>query len=181
MAKRKSTGKRLRFEVFKRDGFVCQYCGAHPPAVILHADHIVAVANGGETSLDNLVTACQNCNMERSAIPLSSIPLSLAARTKELAEREAQLRGYQSLMQERIDRIDEESWRIVDTIEPGASETGFNRRDRASIKKFIEKLGFFDVLDSAEIAVAKGIYSNRQRFLYFCVVCWKKLKVPNEG
>jgi hypothetical protein len=29
--KRKSTGKRLRFSVFQRDHFTCQYCGAQPP------------------------------------------------------------------------------------------------------------------------------------------------------
>lgn len=44
--KRKSTGKRLRFEVFKRDHFTCQYCGAQPPDIVLVADHIVAVAEG---------------------------------------------------------------------------------------------------------------------------------------
>lgn len=26
---RKSISKKLRFDVFKRDGFKCQYCGAH--------------------------------------------------------------------------------------------------------------------------------------------------------
>ncbi len=37
MARKKAgISKRLRFEVFKRDGFVCQYCGNHPPAVVLH-------------------------------------------------------------------------------------------------------------------------------------------------
>lgn len=27
MAKRKSLSKKIRFEVFKRDSFTCQYCG----------------------------------------------------------------------------------------------------------------------------------------------------------
>lgn len=31
--KRKGIGKKLRFTIFKRDGFVCQYCGAKPPEV----------------------------------------------------------------------------------------------------------------------------------------------------
>ena len=29
----RSLSKKARFEIFKRDGFVCQYCGAHPPKV----------------------------------------------------------------------------------------------------------------------------------------------------
>src|SRR5438045_6265774 len=30
----------LRFEVFRRDDFTCQYCGRRAPEVILHADHV---------------------------------------------------------------------------------------------------------------------------------------------
>ena len=32
---RKQISTLARFEIFKRDQFTCQYCGAHPPAVIL--------------------------------------------------------------------------------------------------------------------------------------------------
>ena len=59
---RKGISKKTRFDVFKRDLFACQYCGAHPPGVLLHVDHIVAVASGGTNDKDNLVTACQPCN-----------------------------------------------------------------------------------------------------------------------
>jgi len=31
MSDRTPISKRVRFEVFKRDGFQCQYCGASPP------------------------------------------------------------------------------------------------------------------------------------------------------
>jgi len=51
--------KRLRFEVFKRDRFVCQYCGGQPPEVILVVDHIEPVAGGGANSIDNLITEVQ--------------------------------------------------------------------------------------------------------------------------
>ena len=47
MSKRKSMSRKLRFEVFKRDRFTCQYCGAKAPDVILHVDHIHPVAAGG--------------------------------------------------------------------------------------------------------------------------------------
>jgi 5-methylcytosine-specific restriction endonuclease McrA len=33
--------KKLRFEVFKRDNFTCQYCGRETPEVILEADHVI--------------------------------------------------------------------------------------------------------------------------------------------
>jgi len=66
LMRRKSTGKRLRFEVFKRDHVTCQYCGAQPPDVVLVADHITPVAEGGETSIDNLLTACTPCNQGKA-------------------------------------------------------------------------------------------------------------------
>ena len=37
---RKVISKRVRFEVFKRDNFKCQYCGSEAPRVVLHVDHI---------------------------------------------------------------------------------------------------------------------------------------------
>jgi hypothetical protein len=75
MAKRKSTGKRLRFEVFKRDHFTCQYCGAQPPAVVLVVDHVTPVCEGGESSIDNLITACETCNQGKAGKSLSHVPI----------------------------------------------------------------------------------------------------------
>ena len=54
--------KKIRFEVFKRDGFKCQYCGSSAPDVILHVDHINPVVNGGDNKIINLVTSCFDCN-----------------------------------------------------------------------------------------------------------------------
>lgn len=56
----------LRFKVFMRDRFRCVYCGRSPATelgVTLHADHILAVANGGKTTLENLQTLCEICNL----------------------------------------------------------------------------------------------------------------------
>lgn len=64
--------KKTRFEVFKRDGFRCGYCGKTPPAVTLEVDHIEPVANGGEDDLYNLITACFDCNRGKRDIPQGS-------------------------------------------------------------------------------------------------------------
>jgi hypothetical protein len=61
-AKRQTLSKKLRFEVFKRDDFTCQYCGAQPPAVVLEVDHIHPVVEGGSNNQENLITACDHCN-----------------------------------------------------------------------------------------------------------------------
>jgi hypothetical protein len=62
----------LRFGVFRRDSFTCQYCGRRAPKVILHVDHIVPVAAGGTNDLANLRTACQACNEGKGARRLVS-------------------------------------------------------------------------------------------------------------
>ena len=53
---------KLRTAVFKRDKFVCQYCGACGPDVELEVDHIIPVSRGGTDDMKNLKTACFNCN-----------------------------------------------------------------------------------------------------------------------
>lgn len=68
--KRKNLPKRLRFEVFKRDGFACVYCGAKAPTAILNADHVKPVVDGGGDTMENLVTACADCNNGKGAQPL---------------------------------------------------------------------------------------------------------------
>src|SRR5690606_26635672 len=62
MAERKPLSKKIRFEVFKRDSFTCQYCGAKAPECILEVDHINPVSNGGKNEILNLITSCFNCN-----------------------------------------------------------------------------------------------------------------------
>ncbi len=66
-------GLKLRFLVMKRDNFKCCMCGASPakdPAVVLHIDHIVPWAKGGETTYDNLQTLCSDCNLGKSDLLL---------------------------------------------------------------------------------------------------------------
>lgn len=60
---------RLRFIVMKRDNFKCQKCGRSPatdPSTVLHIDHKIAWANGGETVIENLETLCFMCNIGKS-------------------------------------------------------------------------------------------------------------------
>lgn len=68
---RKPVSKTTRFEVFKRDKFTCQYCGAKAPDAVLHCDHIHPVAEGGTNDILNLITACSDCNGGKGARLLS--------------------------------------------------------------------------------------------------------------
>ena len=62
------TPKKLRFEVLERDSFTCQYCGASPAdGTSLHVDHKISAAEGGQTFLENLITACAGCNLGKGS------------------------------------------------------------------------------------------------------------------
>lgn len=64
----------LRFDVFQRDMFRCRYCGrSADDGVVLHADHVIPQSKGGPTTLDNLVTACFECNIGKSNKDLGDI------------------------------------------------------------------------------------------------------------
>lgn len=54
----------IREEVFKRDGYICAYCGDEdgPHEV----DHIRPIKRGGGNDLDNLCVACRPCNVSKN-------------------------------------------------------------------------------------------------------------------
>ena len=63
---------RLRFEVFKRDNFICKYCGRNVKDKIkLVVDHIIPKSKGGKDILDNLITSCEDCNLGKGDVLLS--------------------------------------------------------------------------------------------------------------
>jgi 5-methylcytosine-specific restriction endonuclease McrA len=51
-----------RFNVFLRDRFTCQYCGAREE---LTFDHVIPRSKGGMTTWDNVVAACSACNLRK--------------------------------------------------------------------------------------------------------------------
>jgi hypothetical protein len=175
--KRRAISQKTRFEVFKRDGFVCQYCGAHPPKVVLQVDHIVAVARGGRNAMDNYVTSCQPCNIGKGANDLRVVPQSLADKAADVAEREAQLAGYSKVMEAARSRRDADAWRAIRAVLGPVDEV---RQDEFnSAVRFVEKLGLHEVLDAAEIA--RGASARTANlFRYFCGICWNKIRAGGE-
>lgn len=58
----------LRFEILKRDGFRCTYCGAgRTQGAVLQVDHVKPKAAGGSDDPSNLTTACDDCNAGKAA------------------------------------------------------------------------------------------------------------------
>ncbi len=63
-----------RFNLFLRDEFRCQYCGARGE---LTFDHVVPRASGGVTSWQNVVAACSPCNLRKGSKALHQTGFSL--------------------------------------------------------------------------------------------------------
>ena len=65
--RRAPISSKLRFEIFQRDDFTCQYCNrTKDDGIKLEIDHIVPIENGGKDDYDNLITSCTTCNNGKS-------------------------------------------------------------------------------------------------------------------
>jgi hypothetical protein len=179
--KRQAVSKKTRFEVFKRDGFQCQYCGAVPQKVVLEVDHIHPVALGGGNSADNLITSCFDCNRGKSGGKLGSAlpPLGMKEKAQRLVEAEAQVSAYREAIIAKQDRIEADCWAVVEVL---CDADSFRRDWFFSIKKFVEELPFEDVLYAAETAYYRKLPSLSQTFKYFCKICWRiKESLESDG
>lgn len=173
--RRKPISKTVRFEVFKRDGFTCSYCGAHPPAVILHVDHIHPVAKGGTNDPDNLVTACEDCNQGKAARLLSAVPQSLAQKAKLIREREAQIAGYRTAID--AERLRQNS--DIDAIEDVFREVfgvRFTVKFRENVRRnFLPALDVDDLVKHAWMACDR-IDESEDAISYFCGINWRVIR-----
>ena len=58
---------KMRFAIYKRDGYRCRICGRTQNSTLLEVDHIYPIAKGGKSTYDNLQTLCHNCNVKKGA------------------------------------------------------------------------------------------------------------------
>ena len=79
-----------RFNLFLRDEFCCQYCGARGD---LTFDHVVPRARGGVTSWENVVAACSKCNLRKGSRSLKQCGLSLRRPPRQPAAEELRNMG----------------------------------------------------------------------------------------
>lgn len=155
MAKRTAISKKLRFEVFKRDSFRCQYCGAEAPGVLLVIDHIQPVARGGPDDIANLITACFGCNSGKSDRLLSDASAVTVAKAQldQLQQRREQIelmlewkRGLANLAEETTGKV-VQYWAERTGYEPATSE------GRSELAKTIKRYGAEEVIEAIDRAV----------------------------
>lgn len=154
MGKRKPISKKIRFEVFKRDKFTCQYCGKSAPDVVLEIDHIHPVSKDGENDIMNLITSCFDCNRGKGARTLDDDTVVKKQRDqlKELQERKEQL---EMMLEWRNGLKDIQNESVNAVAERFKEYTGYevNEHGRITIKGWVNKYPLIDILDSIETSV----------------------------
>lgn len=176
---RKGISKKLRFEIFKRDSFCCQYCGGKPPKIPLEVDHIMPVSKGGNNEEYNLITSCFDCNRGKSNKELSTMPVLQQEKYEKMKLAQSQYKEIKKIIDADKKIIIDQ----IDTIEILYAEVFpgylFSEKFKISVKKFILILGSFEVYASMETACGR-IYDSEAVLSYFCGICWTKIKTPNE-
>ena len=79
----RSDNAKRKAVLLKRDGRECFYCGKPMPDDDITAEHLIALTNGGNNRLENMVLAHYACNEKAGKLPL---PAKLKLRDK--------MRGY---------------------------------------------------------------------------------------
>jgi len=156
-SERISISKKLRFEVFKRDKFTCQYCGKHAPTVILEIDHIKPVSKNGTNNILNLITSCFDCNRGKTNIKLDDNSV-ITKQNKQL-----------ELLQERKDQIELMfEWRdelnkldetvidmVIDYLENKIENFSLNDTGMKKISVLTKKWGLAEILEAIDISARK--------------------------
>jgi 5-methylcytosine-specific restriction endonuclease McrA len=66
-----------RRNLYRRDDFTCQYCGAQPGTELLSIDHVIPRSRGGTSTWENCVLACLDCNKRKASRTLEEAGLRL--------------------------------------------------------------------------------------------------------
>lgn len=168
---------RLRFEILRRDGHRCRYCGSSAPDVELAVDHVVPRALGGGNDPANLATACVSCNGGKASVAPD---------------------------QAHVDDVSDQAARWAAALEQAALEDRDGRNDQSDIMTFFRDMWSHicgprialpdDVdatistfvrlgLDESDLtyafdAMQSGLRGNLggDPFRYYCGVCWRIIK-----
>jgi hypothetical protein len=180
MAARKPISKKMRFEVFKRDSFTCQYCGCSAPDAILEIDHIKPVCEGGKNSLLNLITSCRDCNRGKGKRELSDKQAVQKEKKQldEINERRQQMEmllkwkeELQKIAEKQIDAIGE---RLLD------EDYQLTQKGRKQVASLIREFGFVEVYEASEIASYKYSW-HQDRLDRLGGICYNRRKAKELG
>lgn len=78
MVRRPKGGVRFsRQNIYARDRYHCQYCGARFATEELTYDHVIPKSRGGKTKWENIVTCCVECNRKKGGLTPAEASMKL--------------------------------------------------------------------------------------------------------
>lgn len=160
--KRKTLSKKIRFEVFKRDKFTCQYCGRMAPDVILEVDHLKPVVDGGDNDIMNLVTSCFDCNRGKGKRKLDNQEELKIQRKRlvELSERREQIEMMNEWKRELLELKNQEVGMIADYINGLTEEWEVSESGKRTIRKYLGQFTFEEIIAAADIAFERYYWGS---------------------
>lgn len=174
-----SIPKDIRFKVFWRDGFTCQYCGRKPPEVVLEIDHIVPRSRGGTDNIENLITACRDCNRSKNKKLIAP-----ALRLEELKEKSEQLQAFIEYTQQ----IEQSYRRMVQAVIDKWKSRFYYEDNESPEWNFTKSLHFFvrhlplsEIFEAIDFTLLKSRGSEYQARKYFFGILWRKLRERRKG
>ena len=152
--KRKPISKALRFEVFKRDSFTCQYCGRSAPEVILQVDHIEPVSKGGKNDILNLITSCRDCNLGKGARKLddNTAIVKIKKQLDEANERREQLEMLMRWKNDLLKIREQELYDVCDYWADMVNPYYMNENGKQNMRKILFRFSIKEVLEAIDIA-----------------------------
>lgn len=165
MARRKSISKKIRYDIFKRDSFRCQYCGRSAPDVILEIDHITPVAEGGGNDAFNLITSCRDCNRGKGKQPLS-VNETIKKQKEELDALNIKREQIEMMVQwkEELQKLEGLQLEAIDRlIESLTTEWVMNESGKSTVLSCLKRFSFEEVYEATEISFT-AYYLNRKPF-----------------
>jgi hypothetical protein len=189
-----AVSKRLRFEVMRRDGHACRYCGASAPYVKLTIDHVTPISLGGRDGPENLVTACGPCNTGKSSIapdaPLVANVSDDALRWARAMAQASDLAEAAQAKQHELVAMFDSAWRaFFDNKDATAEQLAQAKRAdfyrdaswRQSVARFLAGgLTLVDLWGLTDDVMARAYIENGRIWRYFCGACWKLLRERQE-
>lgn len=174
--------KKKRFEVMRRDGFSCRYCGARAPETNLVIDHVIPVALGGSDDPQNLVSACNDCNSGKAATPLDAPVVEEIKETDlrwaDAFRRAAELRnGAEAPRRDYVQRFDLKwnSW--------AAGHQPVHRDEdwRRSLETWHDLGVPIDEIERlVDVALGNSRVSTAGAWRYFCGCVWRYVEEVRE-
>lgn len=170
--------KTKRFEVFKRDSFKCKYCWKNPEQdVVLEVDHIIPVAKWWWNEIENLITACFDCNRWKrdKMIDTKVVNKDMKNEVEQLKEQAETLRDYYKYLKLK-NKLDTDKWSIYRFIDISWEDPhDWRYKD---IESMIKKYWMEIAIEWWKIFLAKDI-DDTKYFFWICKNIYQKQNIPN--